>query len=130
MPRLSKNYAHQAIDRAVAALVEAAGDNGQLSRLEQRPLVDRHSGAERGLVVNLANFARYRFAGEPRQRLTVPRIERAGALAKERLVNAYAANRNGLSAAEMGRMRNSTRIGWLSVMVGQKLRSGAPLDGI
>ncbi len=128
MSRLSKRYPHAALDQAAAALIRAAGADKQLSQTEQQTLIDASTGAERGLVANLAAFARYRFANTPRARLTIPRIEAARDLAKSQLVTRYDANHNGLSAAEMGRMRRSTRIGWLSVLLGLKSRAGQPLD--
>ncbi|MEL7162542.1 MAG: nuclease A inhibitor family protein [Bacteroidota bacterium] len=118
MARLSKKYAHAALDRAARYLLDARGDDAVVSRKDIRAKLLELEGYEQRLTNMFFRFvdARDYKSGA---RVTATDIEDTLAYAKEKLIDAYDKNNNGISQGEFAEMSVT---GKLAVRLGQELQ--------
>lgn len=103
MSRISKKQVHAALDQAAANILSARGDDPVVSRRDLRAKLRELSGYERRLTDMLFRFTDKRDY-KPGARVTQKDVEDTLAYAKEKLIDAYDANNNGLSRAEVAQM--------------------------
>ncbi|MEM9261221.1 MAG: nuclease, partial [Bacteroidota bacterium] len=117
MSRISKKLVHAALDRAAANILSARGDDPVVSRRDLRAKLRELSGYERRLTDMLFRFTDKRDY-KPGARVTQKDVEDTLAYAKEKLIDAYDENNNGLSRAEVAEMSVT---GKLAVRFAQEL---------
>lgn len=109
MARLAKQKVHAALEKAAQNILEAAGDDPIVSRKDIRQKLKTLEGVEQQLTSVFYRFMDYRDA-KPGARITKKDIDETLAYAKEKLVDAYDVNNNGLSAAEIAKMSLTARL--------------------
>lgn len=109
MARLAKAEVHRALDLAGFNLKYGGGLDGIISRADAKATTKDLEGAEKGLTAMLFAFtdARDHKAGA---RVTGADIDKALAYAKDRMVDAYDTNHNGLSKAEIAKMSKTGQL--------------------
>ncbi|MEL6844042.1 MAG: nuclease, partial [Bacteroidota bacterium] len=118
MARVSKSSVHAVLDRVADHIREAAGDDGITSRRDIRTKLTGLTGNERVLTDLFYRFMDHRDAKKG-ARITESDIVDTLAYAKEKLVDQYDLNRNGLSRAEIEKMSNT---GKLAVALARSLK--------
>jgi len=118
MSRLSKKYAHLALEKAAAHLLSARGNDSVVSRKDFRAKLLELTGYEQRLTNMFFLFTDARDYKKG-ARVTATDIEDTLAYAKEKLIDAYDKNNNGISRAEFNEMSIT---GKLAVRLGQELR--------
>ncbi|MEO0732128.1 MAG: hypothetical protein AAFZ52_04800 [Bacteroidota bacterium] len=124
MSRLSKKYAHAALDRAAQHLLDARGGDAVVSRKDMRAKLLELEGYEQRLTNMFFRFVDARDY-KPGARVTAKDIEDTLAYAKEKLIDAYDKNNNGISTGEFAEMSVT---GKLAVRFGEELRRAAQGD--
>ena len=109
MARLSKQKVHAAFDKAAAIILSAAGDDPVVSRKDIRDKLLELEGVEQQLV-NIFYKLIDRQDSKPGARVTKADIDRTLAFAKEKMVDAYDVNNNGLSKDEIEQMSLTARL--------------------
>ncbi|MCH9681182.1 MAG: hypothetical protein K0V04_07105, partial [Deltaproteobacteria bacterium] len=105
MARLAKSHVHEALEHVAATLIGADGGDGRISRADMRRAVQRLRGLERTLTEIFFRFVDHRDAA-PGAVVTRSDVEGTLRYAKDRLIDAYDFNENGLSKAEIAKMSN------------------------
>ncbi len=105
MARLAKSHVHEALDHVAATIIAADRGDGRISRADMRRAVRRLRGLERTLTEVFFRFVDHRDAAAGAV-VTRKDVEGTVAYAKDRLVDAYDINENGLSKAEIAKMSN------------------------
>ncbi len=126
MSRLSKSHVHAALDRAARNILSAAGDDPFVSRRDIRMRLNLLSGVERRLTDVFYRFMDYRDS-KPGARITKKDIDETLQYAKEKLVDAYDLNNNGLSKSEIEAM---SLTGKLAVRFAKILKEAAVDESI
>lgn len=103
MARLAKQKVHSAFDKAAQHILEAAGNDPIVSRQDIRTKLLSLEGIEQQFTSAFYRFIDHRDA-KPGSRITKKDVHEALAYAKEKLVDTYDVNNNGLSAAEIAAM--------------------------
>ena len=124
MARLAKNDIHKALEKAAGHIRAAAGEDGITSRADIRRKLGTLEGTERALVDIFYRFMDRRDA-KPGARITESDISGTLAYAKDRLIDQYDLNRNGLSKAEIEKMSTT---GKLAVALARQLKKEAVGD--
>lgn len=109
MARLAKQKVHAALEKAAQNILDAAGDDPIVSRKDIRNKLMELEGTEQLLTSIFYRFMDHRDA-KPGARITKKDIDNTLAYAKEKLVDAYDLNNNGLSAAEIAEMSLTARL--------------------
>jgi hypothetical protein len=119
MTRIAKSNVHDALKRAAAHLKDAGGPDGRVSRKDIAEKLKTLDGTERALV---DMFFRFVDARDAKKGATVTHtdVDQALAYAKEKLVDKYDVNQNGLSKAEIEKMSTT---GKLAVALAKELRA-------
>lgn len=109
MARLAKHKVHAALDKAAANILSAAGDDPFVSRKDIRQKLMELEGVEQQLTSVFYRFMDHRDY-KPGARITKKDIDETLAYAKEKLIDIYDKNNNGLSAAEIADMSLTARL--------------------
>jgi hypothetical protein len=109
MARLAKQKVHAALEKAAQNILDAAGDDSIVSRKDIRRKLEALEGIEQQLTGVFYRFMDHRDS-KPGARITKKDIDDNLAYAKEKLVDAYDVNDNGLSAAEIANMSFTARL--------------------
>ena len=109
MARLAKQKVHAALEKAAQNILDAAGDDPIVSRKDIRTKLKDLEGVEQQLTGIFYRFMDHRDY-KPGARITKKDIDDTLAYAKEKLVDAYDVNNNGLSAAEIAKMSLTARL--------------------
>ncbi len=109
MARLAKQKVHAALEKAAQNILDAAGNDPIVSRKDIREKLKTLEGVEQQLTSVFYRFIDHRDS-KPGARVTKVDIEDTLAYAKEKLVDAYDVNNNGLSAAEIAEMSFTARL--------------------
>ncbi len=122
MPRLAKADVHAALIQAANHIKDASKPDGIASRADIKKTLGKLEGTERALVDMFYRFIDHRDAA-PGARVTAKDIDKAIDYAKEKLINAYDLNNNGLSASEITEM---SRTGQLATKLAREMKAVAP----
>jgi len=127
MPRIAKADVHAALQRAANHIIDAGGSDGRVSRADVQAKTAQLKGTEKELVDIFFRFIDHRDHGAGAQ-ITKADVDKAVAYAKEKMIDKYDLNDNGLSSKEIAEM---SRTGKLAVELSQqlKLAASANLDG-
>ena len=109
MARLSKKHVHAALDRAAANILSARGDDPFVSRKDIRQKLRELSGVEQQLTSIFYRFMDHRDA-KPGARITAADVQDTLAYAKNKLIDKYDVNNNGLSKEEIAEMSFTARL--------------------
>jgi len=109
MARLAKQKVHAALDKAAQNILDASGDDPIVSRKDIRNKLKELEGVEQQLTDIFYRFMDYRDS-KPGARITKKDIDETLAYAKEKLIDIYDKNNNGLSAAEIADMSLTARL--------------------
>ncbi len=109
MARLSKQHVHAALDRAAKNILDARGDDPFVSRKDIRLKLNTLSGVEQQLTSIFYRFMDHR-DHKPGARITEADVTSTLAYAKEKLIDKYDVNNNGLSKAEIAEMSLTARL--------------------
>lgn len=126
MSRIATSAVTAALQRAAATITHAAGPDGRTSRADLDAAVRSLPRTERQLTESFFAFIDHRDARAGAQ-VTKGDVERAVRVARERLIERYDLNGNGLSASEVKAM---SRTGRLAVELARELRAAnaRPVD--
>lgn len=116
---VSRSSIAHVLDRAAKTITAAAGSDGRASRADMQKKLAELTGTEKALVDTFFRFMDHRDA-KPGASVTKSDIAKALATAKEKLVNAYDLDRNGLSPAERAKMG---KVGQLAAQIAEAFRS-------
>lgn len=109
MARLAKQKVHAAFEKAAQNILDAAGGDPVVSRKDIRNKLKELTGVEQQLTSIFYRLIDHRDA-KPGARVTKADVDSTLAYAKEKLVDAYDENNNGLSAAEIAKMSLTARL--------------------
>ncbi|MEL7532448.1 MAG: nuclease A inhibitor family protein [Bacteroidota bacterium] len=109
MARLAKQKVHAALEKAAQNILDASGDDPIVSRKDIRQKLQELEGTEQILTSIFYRFMDHRDA-KPGARITKKDVDDSLAYAKEKMVDAYDENNNGLSAAEIAEMSLTARL--------------------
>ncbi|MBX2873557.1 MAG: nuclease A inhibitor family protein [Saprospiraceae bacterium] len=109
MARLSKQHVYAALDRAAKNILDARGDDPFVSRKDIRLKLNTLSGVEQQLTSIFYRFMDHR-DHKPGARITEADVTDTLAYAKEKLIDKYDVNNNGLSKAEIAEMSLTARL--------------------
>ena len=109
MARLAKQKVHAALEKAAQNILDARGDDPFVSRKDIRNKLLELEGVEQQLTSIFYRFMDHR-DHKPGARITKTDVDDSLAYAKEKLVDAYDVNNNGLSAAEIANMSTTARL--------------------
>ncbi|MBN2361871.1 MAG: hypothetical protein JXR83_20640 [Deltaproteobacteria bacterium] len=125
MPRIAKADVHAALERAAKNISDAKTPDGIVSRNDIKDKLGELDGTEKKLTDIFYRFIDHRdhVAGA---RITQKDIDRAVAYAKEKIVDKYDLNRNGLSRDEIAKM---SLTGKLAVELARELKKAAAVEG-
>jgi hypothetical protein len=123
MPRIAKSDVHAALQRAAQHIQDAAGPDGRVSRADIKAKVASLEGTEKNLVDIFFRFIDHR-DHVPGAQVTKKDIDRAVDYAKEKLIDQYDVNNNGLSNSEISEM---SRTGQLAVQLAKEMRMAATI---
>ena len=126
MPRIAKSDVHAALQRAAQHIQDAAGPDGRVSRADIKAKLDTLKGTEKNLVDIFFRFIDHR-DHVPGAVVTKKDIDRAVDYSKEKLIDKYDVNNNGLSNNEISEM---SRTGQLAVQLSKELRMAATIAQI
>lgn len=109
MARLAKQKVHAALEKVAQNILDSAGDDPIVSRKDIRRKLKDLAGTEQLLTSIFYRFIDHRDS-KPGARITKKDIDETLDYAKEKLVDAYDINNNGLSAAEIAKMSLTARL--------------------
>jgi len=125
MARIAKSDVNRALETAAKTLVRLGGDDGRISRKEVKDALatDRVPRRQAGLVDIFFRFIDHRdhVAGA---QITKKDIDSAVEYAREKLIDKYDVNNNGLSQSEIAEMSTT---GQLAVQLAKELRMAATI---
>ena len=116
--RLAKEHVYAALDKAADNILGAAGDDPFVSRRDIRGKLEELSGVEKQLTDIFYRFMDHRDS-KPGARITKADVTDTLVYAKEKLIDAYDRNNNGLSKEEISKM---SLTGKLAVRFGRLLK--------
>ncbi len=127
MTRIAKADVHAAMARVAQHMVDAGGADGKVTRTEMRAKLEMLQGTERALADVFFQFIERR-DGVANNAVTDREITAALDYAKEKLIDKYDTNKNGLSKGEINKM---SRTGKLAVQLAQEIKAAkdTPLTG-
>ncbi len=129
MARLAKQKVYAALEKAAQNILDAAGNDPIISRKDIRRRLIHLEGIEQQLTSVFYRFMDHRDA-KPGARITKKDIDDTLAYAKEKLVNAYDVNNNGLSAAEIAKMPFLARLAVRYVILQAQIKKEMTTDKI
>ena len=103
MARIAKSAVHAAIEQAARQIVQAAGRDGVTTPSEMEAHLEHLTGPEQALVDIFYRFIQHR-SHRPDAPITLEMANKAVEYAKEKLIDQYDVNFNGLSRAEIANM--------------------------
>lgn len=109
MARLSKQHVHAALEKAAQNILAARGDDPFVSRKDIRLKLQELSGVEQQLTSIFYRFMDHR-DHKPGARITQTDVDSTLAYAKEKLIDKYDVNNNGLSKEEIKEMSLTARL--------------------
>ena len=113
MSRIAKHKVHAALEQVAQHILDATGDDPFVSRKDIRAKLVELEGVEQQLTRIFYRLIDRRDA-KPGARVTQKDVADTLAYAKEKLVDAYDINNNGLSAAEIAQMELNAELVVLS----------------
>jgi hypothetical protein len=121
MSRISKISLHEALDRTAKIILSSAGGDPFISRKDIRNKLEELEGEEKALV---GHFYRFMDARDAKKgaRITKKDVEATLAYTKEKIIDKYDLNNNGLSQAEIEKM---SHLGKLTVAFAAHLKRAA-----
>jgi len=122
MSRISKQSVNAALKQAASHIVDAAKDDGRVSRADMKAKLQELQGSEKNLTDIFFRFIDKRDFKAGAQ-VTPDDVKRAVAYAKEHLIDNYDLNNNGLSKGEIAKMSVT---GKLAVQLARELKEAAP----
>ncbi|MCB9638394.1 MAG: hypothetical protein H6727_05720 [Myxococcales bacterium] len=127
MTRVAKSDVHAALARVAQQIVDAGGADGRVSRADMQAKLEGLQGTERALADMFFRFIDHRdhVSGSS---VTERDVKAALEYAKEKMIDKYDLNNNGLSKSEISQM---SRTGKLAVQLAQELKAvkDTPLSG-
>lgn len=126
MARISKSSIHAALQIAADHIIEAAGDDPFVSRKDIRAKVKTLQGTEAALTDIFYRFIDHRDAKKG-ARVTQKDVAAAMEYAKEKIIDKYDLNNNGLSKSEIAEMSTT---GKLAVALARELKQAGGLEEI
>lgn len=127
MARLAKRLVYAALENAAANILSAAGDDPFVSRKDIRLKLRQLLGIERGLTDMLYRFIDKRDY-KPGARVTKKDVDAALAYSKEKLIDSYDENNNGLSEAEIQEMSLTAQLAVRYAQILQSFEAETPID--
>ncbi|MFH1807521.1 MAG: hypothetical protein ABIJ09_02155 [Pseudomonadota bacterium] len=124
MARIARSDVNAALMRAAKQIEDAAGPDGRVSRADIKAKLQDLKGTERNLVDIFFKFIDHR-DHVPGAVVTKKDIDKAVAYAKDKLINQYDLNNNGLSKSEIDKMSTT---GKLAVQLAMEMRMAAAID--
>jgi hypothetical protein len=121
MARLSKQHVYAALEKAAANILSAAGDDPFVSRKDIRLKLRQLPGIERSLTDMFYRFIDKRDY-KPGARVTKKDVDATLAYSKEKLIDKYDVNNNGLAEDEIKEMSLTAQ---LAVRYAQMLQAYA-----
>src|SRR5512137_1787724 len=121
MTRISKQSVYAALEKAAKNITDAAGHDGRISRADMKAKLGELSGTEKKLTDIFFRFMDHRDFRAGAQ-LTKSDVDKAVAYAKEKMVDQYDLNDNGLSKSEIAKM---SLTGKLAVDLAKQLKGAA-----
>jgi len=121
MPRIAKSDIHAVLQRAAHHIEDAARPDGRVSRRDIKDKLQTLEGTEKSLVDIFFRFIDHRDAA-PGAQVTKADIDKAVEYAKEKMVDKYDLNHNGLSQDEIARMSTT---GKLAVRLARELKAAS-----
>ncbi len=118
MSRIAKADVHAALARVAQQISQADGGDGRISRADMKEKLQDMSGTERALADIFFRFIDHRDY-KPGATVTAKDVTRALEYSKEKLIDKYDLNNNGLSKSEISEM---SRTGQLAVLLAQELK--------
>lgn len=103
MARIAKSAVHAAIEQAARQIAQAAGRDGVTTPAEMEAHLEHLDGPEHALVDIFYRFIQHR-SHRPDAPITVEMAHKAVEYAKEKLIDQYDVNFNGLSKSEIANM--------------------------
>ncbi|MFT3712785.1 MAG: hypothetical protein QM817_34470 [Archangium sp.] len=119
MPNVSRASIAHVLERAAKTITDAAGTDGRASRADVTKKLKELTGTEKTLVDTFFRFMDHLDA-RAGAAVTKSDITKALAEAKEKLVNAYDVDRNGLSPEERAKMG---QVGQLAATIAETFRT-------
>jgi hypothetical protein len=121
MPRIAKKDVHASFERAAQVIRDSdIGKDGRFSRADIKAKLDSMpKGTEKSLVNMFYKYADHRDS-KKYAKLTGSDLVKTLAYSKEKLVNKYDKNNNGLSKAEIAKMKTTAK---LAVKLAQELKA-------
>lgn len=119
MSRVAKGNVHAALTQVAQQLIDAGGKDGRISRTDMQTKLETLQGTERQLADIFFRFIDHRdhVAGAT---VTANDVNRAVEYAKEKMIDKYDLNNNGLSKSEISQM---SRTGQLAVQLANELKA-------
>lgn len=127
MARLSKKNVYAALEKAAANILSASGDDPFVSRKDIRLKLRQLPGIERGLTDMFYRFIDKRDY-KPGARVTKKDVDETLAYSKEKLIDKYDENNNGLSEAEISEMSLTAQLAVRYAQVLQSFEAEEPID--
>ena len=124
MSRVGKQDVHAALTRIAQQIIDAGGNDGRISRADMEAKLETLDGTEQALANMFFRFIDHR-DHIPGATVTAKDVTRALDYAKEKLIDKYDLNNNGLSKSEISEM---SRTGQLAVELAKELKSVASAD--
>lgn len=109
MARLSKQHVYAALEKAAQNILDARGNDPFVSRKDIRLKLQELSGVEQQLTSIFYRFMDHR-DHKPGARITQSDVDSTLAYAKEKLIDKYDVNNNGLSKEEIREMSLTARL--------------------
>ncbi|TNE51835.1 MAG: hypothetical protein EP343_02960 [Deltaproteobacteria bacterium] len=119
MSRVAKGDVHASLARVAQQIIDAGGPDGRISRADMEAKLETMDGTERALANMFFRFIDHR-DHVPGATVTAKDVNRAVEYAKEKLIDKYDLNNNGLSKSEIQEM---SRTGKLAVQLAKELRA-------
>ncbi len=118
MSRVAKGDVHASLASIAQQIIDAGGPDGRISRADMEAKLETMDGTERALANMFFRFIDHR-DHVPGATVTAKDVNRAVEYAKEKLIDKYDLNNNGLSKSEIQEM---SRTGKLAVQLAKELR--------
>ncbi|TNE45264.1 MAG: hypothetical protein EP343_26990 [Deltaproteobacteria bacterium] len=119
MSRIAKADVHASLERIAQTIIQAGGEDGRISRADMAAQLETMDGTERALANMFFRFIDHRDY-KPGATVTAKDVNRAVEYAKEKLIDKYDLNNNGLSKSEISEM---SRTGQLAVQLAKEIKT-------
>lgn len=117
MSRIAKADVHASLERIAQTIIQAGGEDGRISRADMAAQLETMDGTDRALADIFFRFIDHRDY-KPGATVTAKDVNRAVEYSKEKLIDKYDLNNNGLSKSEISEM---SRTGQLAVQLAKEI---------